>query len=394
MLLRASRYVSPFCLQIFKGPSIANAFHIHLHLDLPHFLYSYEQRTYISRTYYNETNGALAIDKYATSRCPNLQSLGESACYLTLASCAALLRYVEHVYQIFLMPSMLRIRLQPNEYSILLDLSTLEGLELVSHNRRGIAMAGDPCTVSVLGVIDKTVTRSGKRSIRRALLEPVAGIDHIERRQDAVQELANSEKLYFALRTVLKTFPDVERCLSGLMIREHARLRIQSRSRGVSASNETNMPNADDPSYIHSDGPLVAEGSADVRENMSEPDADDDVEPRGSFTSFGSALRRRPPSMELINYVLSIKEALHAVPPLLQALENSRSVLLKRNAEILRNGHLATLARNISEIIEEDILPHKDLQEMRLRAAMAIKEGRNGKTCIFTVLKPFISMNR
>lgn len=277
------------------------------------------------------------------------------------------------------MPSTLRIRLQPNEYSIFLDLSTLDGLELVNHGRRGITKPGDHSTTSVLSVVDKTITRSGKRFLRRALLEPLAGIDNIQRRQDAVQELTNSEQLYFAIRAVLKTFPDVERCLAGLMTREHTRLYALARLRAASVSENT---------MVASPSPRPArEMNPDWDQRASEDDRlrDDGSEvgvelhqPHDSSLQSGPPLTRRPPSIELIQYVLNIKAALHAVAPLLQALENSRSALLKRIAELLRDGHLSGIARKIGDIIEEDIVPHKELQEMRLRSAMAIKKGRNG----------------
>lgn len=278
------------------------------------------------------------------------------------------------------MPSTLRIRLQPNEYSIFLDLSTLDGLELVNHNRRGITKPADRCTTSVLSVVDKTLTRSGKRFLRRALLEPLAGIDNIQRRQDAVQELTNSEQLYFAIRAVLKTFPDVERCLAGLMTRDHTRLYALARLRAASPSESTVVaspgPRPDRDATSDWDHQVTSENN-DLHSLGLDPG--EDTRPLyDPLLQSGPPLTRRPPSIELIQHVLNIKAALRAVAPLLQALENSRSILLKRIAELLRDGHLSGIARQIEDIIEEDIVPHKELQEMRLRSAMAIKKGRNG----------------
>lgn len=278
------------------------------------------------------------------------------------------------------MPSTLRIRLQPNEYSIFLDLSTLDGLELVNHGRRGITKPGDQSTTSVLSVLDKTITRSGKRFLRRALLEPLAGIDNIQRRQDAVQELTNSEQLYFAIRAVLKTFPDVERCLAGLMTREHTRLYALARLRAASVSENT-VVTSPNPRSARETNPDWDQGVASEDDRLRDDDSEVGAKPQQPHESplqSGPPLTRRPPSIELIQYVLYIKAALHAVAPLLQALENSRSALLKRIAELLRDGHLSGIARKIGDIIEEDIVPHKELQEMRLRSALAIKKGRNG----------------
>src|SRR5207247_4261719 len=65
-----------------------------------------------------------------------------------------------------------------------------------------------------LAVMDHTLTSMGGRLLRRWLEEPLLDTDKIDRRLDAVEELAASEILRGDLRDALKGVNDIERLVS------------------------------------------------------------------------------------------------------------------------------------------------------------------------------------
>lgn len=250
-------------------------------------------------------------------------------------------------------PDILRIRFQPKDHTVFLDIPTLEGLELLANARATAGLTSGKHRDSLLRVMDRTSTRAGKRFMRRALLEPCADVATIAMRQDAVEELANSETIYFALLAVLKRFPDLERAVSSLMNRENARLRTIGLTRKVN----------------NNDSEQSDEGSLDSKQEDEEK-----IESLLPNTT-GSAF---PPSITLIQNVLCIKASLESIDKFLQALQGTSSELLKAVSESMRNPSLECLLQEIGKVIDQDAAPAKEAEKMRLQGAFAIKAGRNG----------------
>lgn len=349
----------------------------------------------------------MAVEKYAIEQCPNLRNLGESACYLALASCGALLRHLQLVEQLIFMPSTLRIHLRPNDHAIILDIATLDALEILQNAR--VAAVGPSVSTSkmcLLNVVDHTVTRAGKRFLRRALLEPCATLDRIQHRQEVVEVLSNAERVYNAIRTVLGTFPDLERSIAALMNRENARLRLIANRLAKSDSNIGDTE-SDDEGEHHAEGGQSfneedeyaqmeqdqqeqpeqpgQDGQPDQREQRQEQEQEDGQEEEEEVVLARDKVTRNAPSMMLIQNIVNIKAALCAVKPLLLALEGTQCDLLKAMCGMLRTGALSTLEQKIGEVVEEEAMPHKELERMRIRAAFAVKEGRRGKCCTLLV---------
>ncbi len=101
-------------------------------------------------------------------------------------------------------------RLQPYRSSefLLLDAVTQGHLELVQ-SRAGKAM-------TLLGVLDNTVTPMGARLLRHWVLHPLREIDEIRRRQDAVARLLDDALLLGTLREHLAEVRDLERAVARL----------------------------------------------------------------------------------------------------------------------------------------------------------------------------------
>lgn len=338
-----------------------------------------KQRTYINRNYFNETNGELAYKKYAISPCPNLTNLGASACYLALASCGALIRYVTHVEQCSFISSTLRIRLRPNDHTMFLDIETLNGLEIVSNARTSVGLQSEKEKSSLLNVIDYTVTRAGKRYLRRVLLEPSTVVETITMRQEAVHVFANSELSYNAIVIALKLFPDLERTLAGLMTRETLHLRNianQSNNSGLNYEPSTGDDVIDGGTQNDEDVGTYNSKGRDIHTSNKSGIQDGTID---SDITHSQRRANSPPSDSIIQNMLNIKASLSIIPRLLQVLHGKSSLLLNVIARSLRSPQFETLAQKISLIIEEEAVPSKEAEAIRMQGALAVKKGRNGK---------------
>jgi len=94
---------------------------------------------------------------------------------------------------------------------MILDSITLRNLEIVKNVR------GDGNDASLLKVVDDTKTPMGKRLLRKWLLNPLLRVDDINRRLDAVEELAGKTLIRFDLRSHLSYVRDIERLIGRIV---------------------------------------------------------------------------------------------------------------------------------------------------------------------------------
>jgi len=90
----------------------------------------------------------------------------------------------------------------PADY-VLLDSATQTNLELVES--RG---ARD---MSLLGVLDRTITPMGARKLRAWILQPLRGLTELQRRQQMIADLFQEPDLLASIRAELKSIRDIER---------------------------------------------------------------------------------------------------------------------------------------------------------------------------------------
>eukprot|EP00871_Galdieria_phlegrea_P001097 jgi/Galph1/1989/GphlegSOOS_G643.1 len=102
--------------------------------------------TKLDRKYFNDTQGLLYCEKLNAERDNYLKEVPR---YLALASCAALIKYVENIQNCSFAMGTLRIRFKDNDDSLLMDYETCKSLELLTSNTtvRGIT---DPQYISIL----------------------------------------------------------------------------------------------------------------------------------------------------------------------------------------------------------------------------------------------------
>src|SRR5215475_4163792 len=97
----------------------------------------------------------------------------------------------------------------PADY-VLLDSATQTNLELVES--RG---ARD---MSLLGVLDRTITPMGARKLRAWILQPLRGLTELQRRQQMIADLLQEPDLLASIRAELKSIRDIERAAGRLSL--------------------------------------------------------------------------------------------------------------------------------------------------------------------------------
>ena len=88
----------------------------------------------------------------------------------------------------------MRIKYEPSEGSMMIDLSTIYSMELIQNLQN--AKSKD----CLFGLLNHTLTPMGSRLLRANILQPLTERDVLERRYDALDELVTKEEMYFATR--------------------------------------------------------------------------------------------------------------------------------------------------------------------------------------------------
>ena len=106
----------------------------------------------------------------------------------------------------------MRIRYEASEGSMMIDLSTIRSLELIQNAQNS---KSKNC---LLGLLNHALTPMGSRLLRSNILQPSTEASLLSKRYAAVQELVSSDELFSAVRQSLKSFLDVDRVLTDIII--------------------------------------------------------------------------------------------------------------------------------------------------------------------------------
>lgn len=92
----------------------------------------------------------------------------------------------------------LRIKYEPSEGAMMIDISTIYSLELIQnlHNAKS-----RDC---LFGLLNQTQTPMGSRLLRSNILQPLTDPDTITARLDALEELTTKEDMFFTIRQGLQ----------------------------------------------------------------------------------------------------------------------------------------------------------------------------------------------
>ncbi|RDA90109.1 hypothetical protein CP533_2581 [Ophiocordyceps camponoti-saundersi (nom. inval.)] len=168
-----------------------------------------------------------AFDRSAWSEHAGLDYINRLACppdvepvkvalngkYYSICSFAAAMKYLDHQFSISFAPHSLRVRYQPSEDTMMIDISAIQSLEIMQN------LQNPKSKDCLYGLLNHTSTPMGARMLRSNILQPPTPRDSfIAPRYDALEELTTSEEMFREVRTALKLFHDVERLLTKLII--------------------------------------------------------------------------------------------------------------------------------------------------------------------------------
>jgi DNA mismatch repair protein MSH4 len=88
----------------------------------------------------------------------------------------------------------LRIKFEPSQGSMMIDLSSIASLELIQN------MQNTKSKDCLFGLLNGTLTPMGSRMLRSNILQPSTEQEKIEARYDALEELSLKEELFYAAR--------------------------------------------------------------------------------------------------------------------------------------------------------------------------------------------------
>ncbi|XP_064469995.1 mutS protein homolog 4-like [Ornithodoros turicata] len=131
--------------------------------------------------------------------------------YYALSAAAALIKHVQYSMNIVCSPKSLRITFTTGENVTRIDACTMRELELL------VSTLHPRSTASLLGVLNHCKTYGGMRLLRVNILQPPCDLPTILLRQKALQQMLNSEELFYGLQFLLAKFPNIEHILAMLV---------------------------------------------------------------------------------------------------------------------------------------------------------------------------------
>ncbi|KAK1542451.1 MutS domain V [Colletotrichum paranaense] len=171
--------------------------------------------TSLDRKYWSEMDGLNRIQTFAFREDAEAVKVAIEGSFYATCSFAAVeaMSFLETEFSVRVVPHSLRIRYQPSEDTMMIDVSAIMSLEILQNRRH--AASSD----SLYGVLKHTMTPMGGRVLRSNLLQPsTLKESYLEPRFAALEELLANQDMFAEVRTALKAFPDVESMLTKLVI--------------------------------------------------------------------------------------------------------------------------------------------------------------------------------
>ncbi|EME80300.1 uncharacterized protein MYCFIDRAFT_189891 [Pseudocercospora fijiensis CIRAD86] len=168
--------------------------------------------TLLDRKYWAESTGLDYIQQLGFSEDVESIKTAVEGNYYSVCCFAAALKYAEIAMMKTFHFHALRIKYEPSEGSMMIDLSTIRALELVQN------LQNPKSKDCLFGLLNETLTPMGVRLLRSNVLQPVTNQDTLNKRYDAVEELSTKEDMFFNVRSALKPFLDIDKILTQLIL--------------------------------------------------------------------------------------------------------------------------------------------------------------------------------
>ncbi|KAI9739771.1 MAG: MutS protein msh4 [Cirrosporium novae-zelandiae] len=180
--------------------------------------------TVIDRKYWAENTGHEYIQQFAFKK--DIESLRISVENNYFAACcfAAALKYIELALSLSFPFHSLRIKFEPSEGSMMIDLSTIQSLELIQN---ALNAKSRNC---LFGLLNETLTPMGARLLKSNILQPSTDSETLKARYDAVLELTEKEDMFSGIRKALTKFLDADRVLAAVIVPTKATVQYAEQS--------------------------------------------------------------------------------------------------------------------------------------------------------------------
>lgn len=119
------------------------------------------------------------------------------------ANRSQVMKYIELSIRITFAAQTLRIKFEPSEGSMMIDLSTIASLELIQN------LQNTKSKDCLFGLLNETQTPMGARFLRSNVLQPSTDPEKIKKRQEALGELSSKEDTFFSVRSGI-SYPALE----------------------------------------------------------------------------------------------------------------------------------------------------------------------------------------
>ena len=105
------------------------------------------------------------------------------------------MKYIEHYFNISVAHHSLRIKYQPSEDTMMINISALQSLEIMQNLQKPKSKH------SLFGLLNHTSTPMGARMLRSNILQPPTRQDSfIHPRYDALEEMTTNEEMFRDIR--------------------------------------------------------------------------------------------------------------------------------------------------------------------------------------------------
>ncbi|KAF9884637.1 MutS protein msh4 [Aspergillus nanangensis] len=159
--------------------------------------------TFLDRKFWSERTGHEYVDRLAFPEDVESIKITLGGNYFAACCFAAALKYAELELNRAFTSHSLRIRFEPSQGSMSIDLSTTVSLELVQN------LQNPKSKESLFGLLNETLTPMGPRLLKANILQPSTEAPKLLARYDAVEDLSTKEEMFS-----LKGFVDADRVLS------------------------------------------------------------------------------------------------------------------------------------------------------------------------------------
>ncbi|KAJ5924291.1 hypothetical protein N7466_008478 [Penicillium verhagenii] len=168
--------------------------------------------TFLDRRYWSDKAGQEYLDRLAFSDEADSLKVTLGGSYFAACCFAAALKYVESELQRVFTSHSLRIRFEPSQGSMTIDLQTIVSLELIQNLHA--AKSRD----SLYGLLNQTLTPMGARLLRSNVLQPCTERNKLTARYNAVEDLSTKEDMFVSVRQALKGFLDADKVLTSIIL--------------------------------------------------------------------------------------------------------------------------------------------------------------------------------